>query len=372
MRRGICYLAGISVFASGLWGQAAPPRSQIAGKVTAVDAAAGQISFQSAQGEALKAAMTERTQILHALPGENDPKKWTRMAVGEISVGDQILVYYRGAADQKPLPATTVVVRTKADLSTLAQKELEDWKKRGSSGTAVSVDPATNTIVLKSGPRTLTVHASDKTVSRRYSPDSARPADAKPATLAELKPGDQVNVLGNRSEDGVIQAETVYFGTFRQIAATINSVDAAKGELSVTDLATKKPMTIVVPADAVMKKLPEMLAAGLARRYQGGGRGSPEGRSSDGGGRGPEGSAGRGGRGGDIGAMIDRLPAIALADLKPKDAIMVSTTSGSDPSRVSAITLLAGVEPVLTAAPSATRDIMSGWNLNGGGGAENQ
>ena len=78
------------------------------------------------------------------------------------------------------------------------------------------------------------------------------------------------------------------------------------------------------------------------------------------------------GRGGDVGSMIDRLPALSLSDLKPKDAIMVSTTSGSDPSRVSAIMLLAGVEPILTAAPTATRDIMSGWNLNGGGGTENQ
>jgi hypothetical protein len=34
---------------------------------------------------------------------------------------------------------------------------------------------------------------------------------------------------------------------------------------------------------------------------------------------------------------------------------------------VTAITLLAGVEPLLTASPNATRDIMSGWNLGGGG-----
>ena len=49
---------------------------------------------------------------------------------------------------------------------------------------------------------------------------------------------------------------------------------------------------------------------------------------------------------------------------------MVSTTQGSDPGKVTAITLLAGVEPILTAAPTATRDIMSGWNLGGGGEGE--
>ena len=73
------------------------------------------------------------------------------------------------------------------------------------------------------------------------------------------------------------------------------------------------------------------------------------------------------GRGGDLGSMLDRLPVMPLSELKPKDAIMVSTTAGSDPSRVTVIMLLAGVEPILTAAPTATRDIMSGWNLGGGG-----
>ena len=41
----------------------------------------------------------------------------------------------------------------------------------------------------------------------------------------------------------------------------------------------------------------------------------------------------------------------------------------SDPARVTAVMLLAGVEPLLTASPTATRDIMSGWNLGGGGDA---
>jgi hypothetical protein len=70
--------------------------------------------------------------------------------------------------------------------------------------------------------------------------------------------------------------------------------------------------------------------------------------------------------------MLDRLSAVPLTELKPKDAVMVSTTAGSDPSKVTAVMLLAGVEPILTAAPTATRDIMSGWNLGGGGGGEGQ
>jgi hypothetical protein len=56
-----------------------------------------------------------------------------------------------------------------------------------------------------------------------------------------------------------------------------------------------------------------------------------------------------GGGGFDINDMIDRQPQATLADLKPGDVVIVSSTTGADPTRVSAITLLAGAEPVLTA-----------------------
>ena len=108
-----------------------------------------------------------------------DPKQWAKMKVSEIAPGDEVVAYYRGAADQKPLLATTLVVRTKADLGQLTQNQLDDWKKRGTSGTVSAVDPAAKTITLKVGQRTVTVQANDKTSIQRYSPDSAKPSDAK-------------------------------------------------------------------------------------------------------------------------------------------------------------------------------------------------
>jgi len=333
--------------------------NHLPGTVTAVNAPSNQIFVKTAQGE-LTFTASERTQILRAKAGVSDPKQWPKMTLAEIAPGDEIVAYYRGAADQKPLVATSLVVRTKADFGQLAQQQIDDWKKRGRSGTVSAVDPAAKTLTIKAGQRTVTVQADDRTTIRRYSPDSAKPQDAKLATLAEIKVGDQVNVLGNRSEDGAtIRAEMIYAGTFRQIAAQINSIDPATGEMKVTDLATKKPLIVRVTPDSTMKKLPEPMAQMLARRYQGGRGGAPSGVG--------RGEMPSGGRGGDVGQMLDRLPSIELADLKPKDAIMISTTMGTDPGKVTAVMLLAGVEPVLTAAPTATRDIMSGWNLGGGG-----
>jgi hypothetical protein len=82
----------------------------------------------------------------------------------------------------------------------------------------------------------------------------------------------------------------------------------------------------------------------------------------------------RGGRGGDMQQMLERLPAIKLEDLKPGDAIIVSSTEGADPGQVTAITLVAGVEPILSAAPAGSQraSMLGSWNLdmNVGGGMQ--
>ena len=71
-----------------------------------------------------------------------------------------------------------------------------------------------------------------------------------------------------------------------------------------------------------------------------------------------------------MGQILDRLPPMPLSDLKPDDAVMLSTTAGSEPARVTAVMLLAGVENLLAASPTSTRDIMSGWNLGSSEGAQ--
>ncbi len=130
----------------------------------------------------------------------------------------------------------------------------------------------------------------EKTEYLRYSPDSAKSNDAKPSSFAELKAGDEVHVLGNKNPEGTeIGAEKVVFGFFPQIAATIKSVNAAGNEMVVTDLATKKPVTIRVVSDSIMRKLPDMAAQALARRY-----GAARGGADAAGGRGAARGAGRG------------------------------------------------------------------------------
>jgi hypothetical protein len=347
------------------------PRSQVVGSVTAVTAQARQVSLKTDKGETIAVTTSDTTLILHMPPGVTDTAKAPKMALSEIQEGDRVVAFYRGAADQKAIQATSLVVRTKADLAEIARRELDDWRKRGTVGTVTAVDVAAKSITLKVGSRTVTVTPSDNTEYHRYSLDSAKPADAKPSSLAEIKGGDQVHALGDRNPDGTATtAEIVYAGAFRQLAATIVSINAASGEMQVKDLATKKPLTIRLDSDSTMKKLDPMTSAALARRYGAGrGQGTADGALPDSRG-GQRGGGGGRGAGGDLSQTLDRLPAISLAELKAGDAVMVSTTMGSDPSHVTAVMLLAGVEPLLTAAPNSARDIMSGWNLGGGGGGE--
>ena len=45
--------------------------------------------------------------------------------------------------------------------------------------------------------------------------------------------------------------------------------------------------------------------------------------------------------------MLERLPTIAIDDVKVGDTIIVSSTKGADPSRLTAISLISGADTLL-------------------------
>ena len=90
------------------------------------------------------------------------------------------------------------------------------------------------------------VAVSNKTVFKRYIPDSVKYADAKPSTLAEIGTGDQVRVLGSKDDAGTVQAEQVVSGAFITLAATVVSVDAAAGLVQAKNMQNGKPLTCLL------------------------------------------------------------------------------------------------------------------------------
>jgi hypothetical protein len=66
--------------------------------------------------------------------------------------------------------------------------------------------------------------------------------------------------------------------------------------------------------------------------------------------------------------MMDRMPAAKLSELKPGDALIIASTAGKQSGQVTAITVMAGVEPILTAPSKNRQAMLGGWNLDMGGG----
>src|SRR5262249_59276918 len=68
-------------------------------------------------------------------------------------------------------------------------------------------------------------------------------------------------------------------------------------------------------------------------------------------GAGPQGGPGgpgmRPGGGGNMADMLERLPIISINELKVGDTILLSSLAGSDPTQLTAISLVSGVEPLL-------------------------
>ena len=214
--------------------------------------------------------------------------------------------------------------------------------------------------------------------------DSVKFADAKPSSFADLQPGDTVRALGDKSEDGLhVKAEELVSGAFQTMAGTVDSVDPAAGEVRITNLQTKKPVVVHINEGTLSRRLDPAMAAILARRLHPeaatvaagapgapqappGGPGGPGGGGFRGGGPG-----GPGGGGGDLQQVLDRMPALSLADLKKGDAVIVSSSKGPDSASVTAFAFVAGVEPFLAAAPRTAGQVNLGsWNLDLGGGPE--
>jgi len=374
-----------------------PKVDRVLGDITKVDPGAKQIVIRSSTGQEIMATVVDRTVYLRIAPGETDIKKAAHIALGDIAIGDRARVRGHFTEDQKSITALEVLIMSKADIAQKQQHEREEWTHRSVAGPVTAVNPDAKEITIstrtREGSVPIVVEAGNHVEFLRYAPDSVRFSDAKPSSFADIKVGDQVRVLGDKNAEGTrVKAEAMISGSFRNIAGVIKSIDPNSKEITLTDLVAHKPVTVRLTADTAMRRLPQGLAATLARRVHGGtGQGGADsgnsgarpaaegipgpGTAKPGAGA-PPGEQGQGGirRGNtDFQEMVERLPPLSISELKTGDAIVLSAGDGADPGHVTAINLIAGVEPLLQAAPQGGRQILGDWNLDlgiGGGGQE--
>ena len=353
------------------------------------------IILTSDSSEEVHVVLQDSTHIFRIAPGQKDMKSATPLQKSDIQMGDRVLVRGKPGTEAHALNAFVIVVMKQEDVAAKQQREREDWQKRGVGGLVTAVDAATGTITISmtsfTGSKSIAVHTTKNTILRRYAPDSVKFDEAKIAPLEQIKVGDQLRARGNKNENGTeLAAEEVVSGTFRNLAGTITAVDAAANTLTLKDLISKQSVVVRVTGEAQLRKLPAEFAQRIAIRLKagaaagipgaaavagggatGGGAGGTNAGSRPQGGSGqfpggPPGGMGPGARAGppDIQQILSRMPAANLADLQKGDAVMIVSTQGNG-SEVHAITLLAGVEPLLTAAPSASQALMlSPWSLS--------
>jgi hypothetical protein len=325
-------------------------------------------------GPEVSVTIADGVRIVRLAPGQTDLKNAAPMTLSEVQVGDRMLV--RGKpGDNDSVVASSIVVMKQGDVAQKQQHEREDWQKRGAGGIVTAIDPTSGTITVAITPAySVTVKTSKETGFLRYAPDSVKFADAQKGTLDQIKIGDQLRAHGNRSADGKeIAAEEVISGTFRNIAGTISAVDAGNNTITVKDVLAKKSVTVKISADSQMRKLAPPMAQRLAVLLKGGaqeGAGGPSGPAGTPGGAPRPGGGGPGGAPPDFQQILSRIPSVTLADLQKEDAVMVVATQGSSGADAIAITLLGGVEPILTASPNgrSAAALFSGWNLGTPGG----
>jgi hypothetical protein len=363
-----------------------PATVTVLGQIEKVEAATRTVHVKTEEGSTLTITLAEKGTVVKVAPGEKSLTNAAPIAFDAIATGDRVMIRGGVRTDAKVEGALRIVVMAKTDLAARNEEEQRAWRERGIAGTVTAVDPAKGefSIHVSGAPAsaapgspaaaptatpTVTVEAAKATL-HRYADTSVKFDDAKPATVKDVAVGDQARLLGKRSEDGSrITADKVVFGSFKTMALAIEKVDPATGVLSVKDLETNQKFTLSVVPGATIRKIPTEMAAMFAMMGGGGGR------PGMGGGAGMAGGAGRGdragggqpnpggtgmggqsgqggpggrpggpGRGGRMEDMVERLPAITIADLKKDDWIgaVVGKTDAS--GRAVAFNMLAGIE----------------------------
>jgi hypothetical protein len=304
---------------------------KVLGEVTAIEG--GRVTVRADDGRVVAVTTDSTTKFMKTRPGAASLDGALPTALADLVAGDRILA--AGLISDGALTARHVVMMSRGDLAEKQAHEREDWRRRGLNGVVTAVDPAAEEITVRNraqGEAALVVVSTveKKARLRCYAADSVTFADAKPCAFGDVEVGDQVRALGDRSPDGGrFLAEHVVAGAFRTLVGTVEELDVPKGELRLLVGASERVL-VSIGTDSTLRRLPADLALQMSTR---GGKGGPP----------------------NLGDLLDRMPSFELAALKRGDRLAISSTRGADAARVSAIIVVAGIEPLLAANEGGRR-----------------
>ena len=176
------------------------------GEVKSIDSSGKLITIKTEAGSTVMVLYTDRTTYKKLKPGETSLANATDVTVSDVGEGDRIMARGNVAEDRKSVSALQIIVMSKGDIAKKQEAERLEWRRRGVLGVIQALKPEAHEITIQSrtmaGNTSIIIPVSDKTEMKRYAPDSIKFADAKPSTFTELKVGDQLRALGERTPDG--------------------------------------------------------------------------------------------------------------------------------------------------------------------------
>ena len=308
---------------------------------TLTDFRGGSLEFvlRADGGETLRFRVSPGTEVVRIPPGERDLGKALPVQVTDLAIGDRLLVTFVDGMDEP----RRIVRITATDIERRNEAERLDWQQRGVSGIVTGKTDGAVTIDIRTpqSAQTMQVVVGTKTKVRRYAPDSVKFADARPSTIAEISPGDQLRARGTKSEDGSrLEAEDVVFGTFLTVLGPVSTVDRDAVEIRIEDLKSKSPVTIRLTADSRLKRMPEMrqMFAQMMRAPGPGHSQAPAGPP-------------------DMARMLDGLPACGIEDVKPGTTLVATATRGTQPGIVTAILVVSNIDALIQMAQAGDKNL---------------
>jgi hypothetical protein len=317
-----------------------PTPDRVIGEVRAIDLANKKITIRADAGNPITVTLADSTTYLKVPVGEKSLERAQKITATDIQAGDRMFARGDVSQDQKSIAARQVVIMAKADIAQKQEREREEWTKRGISGVVSALNPETREITLEvrtaDGSRPIILAERQGIRFRRYAPGSVKFADAKPSSFTELKVGDQVRALGDKSADGKrFSAEEVVTGSFRTVGGTVLEVIPQRREVKIAQLSNKQELTIVITRETMIRRITPQLANFIVTGSESG----EAAKSSDA--KRPKGPA-------DLQALLEKTPPMPPQEIRPGDVVIVSSTQGADPNRVTAIAYLTGLDVLLS------------------------
>lgn len=307
----------------------------VLGTVTSFNKDAKTLAVKPDNGAAVPLKLLTSTLVQRVAPGQTTLANAVTIPAADIADGDRVLV----TVSTNGTDAIRVVVISASDIAKRNDADRQDWVTRGLSGIVAS--KAGNQLLLTKvktpgGEVQPAITISDRTKVLRYSPDSVKFADAKASKFDEISAGDQIRARGDKSADGLkVNAEEIVFGTFLTKAGSVISVDSSGGQVDIKEIGTGKTITVKLTRDTTIKQMPASAPAA----------------------------------GGSIAQLIEQLPAGRVEDIKAGTPIVVSSTKGSEPDKLTGITVVINAEALIRMAgtPSGRGGTLVFGGADGGG-----